>query len=77
MKCLVDETVFKKALNRDGESFYKLIEPIKDKLYKVAYVYVHNEEDALDCIHESIVKAIQSLKSFSKLGLICKHISKK
>lgn len=60
---MVDETVFKKALNGDGESFYKLIEPIKDKLYKVAYVYVHNEEDALDCIHESIIKAIQSLNT--------------
>lgn len=60
---MVDETVFKKALNGDGESFYKLIDPIKDKLYKVAYVYVHNEEDALDCIHESIVKAIQSLNT--------------
>ena len=63
MEYLVDEILFKKALNGDGESFYKLIEPIKGNLYKVAYVYVHNEEDALDCIHESIIKAIQSLNT--------------
>lgn len=60
-KILIDELTFNKAKNGDGESFYKLIEPIKEKLYRIAYAYLNNEDDTLDCIQESIVKAIQSL----------------
>lgn len=63
---MIDEIAFKKALNGDGESFYKLFEPIKEKLYKVAYVYLRNEHDTLDCIHEAIIKAIQSLDTLKE-----------
>ena len=58
---MIDEIIFKRAKKGDSESFYKLLEPIKDKLYRSAYVYVENEHDALDCIHEAVIKAIQSL----------------
>ena len=58
---MVDEISFKQAKNGDGESFYKLLEPIGDKLYKIAFMYMKNEDDALDCVHDSIVKAIQGL----------------
>lgn len=63
---MINEIVFKKAVNGDGESFYKLLQPIKDILYKVAFTYVENEEDALDCVHESIIKAIKSLKKLKE-----------
>lgn len=63
---MVDEIAFKKALDGDGESFYKLLLPIKEKLYKVAYVYLRNEHDTLDCIHEAIIKAIQSLDTLKE-----------
>jgi len=58
---LIDEIRFRRAKNGDGESFYKLLEPIKDKLYRIAIIYMRNEYDALDCVHDSIVKAIQSI----------------
>ncbi|WP_246582798.1 sigma-70 family RNA polymerase sigma factor [Clostridium mobile] len=58
---LVDEISFYKAKDGDGESFYRMLEPIKNKLYRVALIYMKNEDDALDCIHDSIVKAIQSI----------------
>jgi RNA polymerase sigma-70 factor (ECF subfamily) len=63
---LNDEISFKRAKNGDGESFYKLLEPIKDKLYKIAVMYTRNEYDALDCVHDSIVKAIQSIDTLKK-----------
>ena len=63
---MVNEIYFKKAVKGDKESFSKLLEPIKDKLYKVAFVYMRNEDDALDCIQESIVKAITSLNSLKE-----------
>lgn len=59
---MVNEILFRKAVEGDRDSFIKLIEPIKDKLYRVAFMYLKNEDDALDCIHESIIKAIKSLK---------------
>lgn len=58
---MIDEISFRRAKNGDGESFYKLLEPIKDKLYRIAIIYMRNEYDALDCVHDSIVKAIQSI----------------
>lgn len=58
---MIDKISFKRAKNKDAESFYKLLEPIKDKLYRTAFMYMKNEYDALDCVHDSIVKAIQSI----------------
>lgn len=63
---MIDEIAFKKALTGDGESFYKLLDPIKEKLFKVAYVYLRNEHDTLDCVHEAIIKAIQSLDTLKE-----------
>jgi RNA polymerase sigma-70 factor, ECF subfamily len=58
---LINEILFKKAMSGDGDSFYKLLEPIKEKLYKVAFIYLKNEYDALDCLQEAIIKAIKHL----------------
>ena len=60
---MIDEISFKRAKNKDAESFYKLLEPIKDRLYRTAFMYMKNEDDALDCVHDSNVKAIQSIDS--------------
>lgn len=58
---MINERLLKKAKYGDGNSFYKLLEPVKKKMYKVAYAYTNNEHDALDCIQESIIKAIESI----------------
>lgn len=63
---MIDELLFKKAASGDKECFIKLLEPIKDSLYKVAFMYLKNEDDALDCIQESIIKAIKSLNSLKE-----------
>lgn len=34
----------------------------KDRLYRIAYSYVKNKEEALDIVQESIYKALQSIK---------------
>ena len=38
----------------------------KERLYRLAYSYVKNPEDALDIVQESIIKAIASRKSLKK-----------
>lgn len=56
---MIDELVFKKAQKGDAESFYKLLSPIKEKLYRVAFIYFKNENDAMDALQDSIVKGIK------------------
>jgi RNA polymerase sigma-70 factor (ECF subfamily) len=57
------DNLVKRAKKGDGDAFCKLIEPKKDKLYRIAYCYTKNEEDALDIVSEAICKALTSIKS--------------
>lgn len=54
---MLKELKVKKAIKGDRQAFLDLIEPQKDKLYKIAYTYVRNQEDALDVIQETMFKA--------------------
>lgn len=60
---MVDELLFRKAVKGDMDSFIKLLAPIKENLYRVSFIYLQNENDTLDCVHEAIIKAIKSLKT--------------
>ncbi|MBS4175596.1 sigma-70 family RNA polymerase sigma factor [Bacillus sp. FJAT-49736] len=51
----------------EDNSFDKLIRAEQEKLYRVAYSYVKNEQDALDIVQDTIIK---SYKSFHKLSEI-------
>lgn len=50
-------------MNKD-DMFIDLINNRQDKLYRIAFSYVRNQEDALDCLQESLLKG---LKNFKKL----------
>lgn len=39
-----------------------LIKANKEKYYRVAFTYVKNKEDALDVVHDTIVKALQKVE---------------
>lgn len=60
---MIDELVFKKAQKGDWKSFYELVEPIKGKLYRSAFIYFKNENDAMDALSDTLVKAINSISS--------------
>lgn len=62
----MNEINFRKAVNGDWESFYKMVEPIKDSLYKIAFMYVENEDDALDCVQDAMIKAIRYLRNLKE-----------
>jgi RNA polymerase sigma-70 factor (ECF subfamily) len=49
------------AKNGDEDAFSKLIEHEKDKIYRIAYIYVQNENDAIEVFQQSIVKAYMAL----------------
>ncbi|MED3648328.1 sigma-70 family RNA polymerase sigma factor [Halalkalibacterium halodurans] len=48
----------------EEHSFEVLIKNEQEKLYKIAYSYVKNEQDALDIVQDAIIKGY---KSFHKL----------
>lgn len=50
-------------LNKDlgTAEFCTLIEQKRDNLYRIAFMYVKNQEDALDIVHEAVYKAYISL----------------
>ncbi|MGE8205919.1 sigma-70 family RNA polymerase sigma factor [Heyndrickxia sp. NPDC080065] len=48
----------------NGQTFEELIKKEQDKLYKIAFSYIRNEQDALDIVQDSIIKGF---KGFEKL----------
>lgn len=50
-----------RAKKGDGAAFYALIQDRKEHLYRIAYCYVKNEQDALDLVSEAITKAYIAL----------------
>lgn len=54
---MLKELKVKKAIKGDRQAFLDLVEPQKNKLYKIAYTYVKNQDDALDIIQETMFKA--------------------
>ncbi|WP_102272249.1 sigma-70 family RNA polymerase sigma factor [Cytobacillus massiliigabonensis] len=54
------------AKKGNDEAFELLISSVRNKLYRTAYSYVRNEQDALDIYQETIYKAYTSLKTLKK-----------
>ena len=53
--------IVKKAIKGDEESFVSLIQARQEKIYRIAYSYVKNKQDALDIVQETIYKAFISI----------------
>lgn len=51
----------KKAMKGNGDAFEKLLEIHGERLYRTAYLYVRNREDALDVVQETAFKAFSSI----------------
>lgn len=52
----------KKAISGNQVAFETIVKHESEKLYKTAYLYVRNKEDALDVIQETIYKAFLSIE---------------
>ncbi|MEH7381021.1 sigma-70 family RNA polymerase sigma factor [Bacillus sp. JJ1533] len=51
-----------KAKKGNTRAFQELIDTEKTKLYKMAYLYMKNEDEALEVFQETVYKALASLK---------------
>lgn len=47
-----------------NEDFKNLMENREDKLYKIAFTYLRNRDDSMDCVQETLLKG---LKNYHKL----------
>ena len=68
---MVQIKLVKKAIKGNEDAFETLITNHSDKLYRTAYLYVRNKEDALDVLQETTYKAfisIHQLKSPEYFG---------
>ena len=54
------------AQGGDAEAFHRLVEARKGELYKVAYCYARNKEDALDLVSETVYKAFISISKLKQ-----------
>lgn len=46
-----------------NKAFKKLMADREDKLYRIAFSYVRNEADAMDCLQNCLVKGLESFDS--------------
>jgi len=51
----------RRAIKQDEAAFEQLILLHSEQLYRTAYVYVKNEQDALDVVQETVYKAFISV----------------
>lgn len=52
-----------KAQNGDDEAFLELFQKYEQDLYRMAFMYVKNQEDALDVVQETAYKAFKNIRS--------------
>lgn len=56
-----------KAQHGNVEAYGKLIEHYKEYLYKTAWLYVGNEQEALDVVQDAILKGFRQIKSLREV----------
>lgn len=58
-----DLGLIKKAIRGNPKAFGELVRREQEYLYRMAFLYTRQEDDALDAVQESVLKAYQSMKS--------------
>lgn len=61
-----EHKLIKESMKGNKESFGKLIKSNKEYLYKMAFLYVKDEQDALEVIHETVYKAFLNIDKLKK-----------
>lgn len=67
---MVQEIYIKRAKDGDAEAFAALFRQFEVDLYKMAYVYVGNESDALDVVQEVAYRSFKYIHSLQEATYI-------
>ncbi|GAA0721018.1 sigma-70 family RNA polymerase sigma factor [Clostridium malenominatum] len=60
------DKLVKKAQKGDDEAYIQLFTKYEEEIYRMAYIYVKNEEDALDVVQETAYRSFKSIGSLKK-----------
>ncbi|MBM3237228.1 sigma-70 family RNA polymerase sigma factor [Candidatus Poribacteria bacterium] len=61
-----DNKLVERFQDGEVEAFDELVIRYQDKIYRLAYSFVHNREDALDLSQEAFLRAFQALGRFER-----------
>ncbi|MGG5460660.1 sigma-70 family RNA polymerase sigma factor [Clostridium sp. B9] len=61
-----EHKLIKEAMKGNKESFGKLIKSNKEYLYKMAFLYVKDEQDAIEVLQETVYKAFLNIDKLRK-----------
>ena len=62
----MDTITVKRAIKGDAEAYGCLIKGIEDQAYKIAYCYLNNRDDAMDCVCASVERAYRKIHQLKK-----------
>lgn len=68
--------LIRRAIQGDSDAFEQLLIIHSDRLYRTAYLYVRNREDALDVIQETAYKAFSSISHLRNESFFLTWITK-
>ena len=61
---MTDEFTLRRAQKGDAQAFEQLVTPHEQMLWRVCWHYTRPQEDAADCLQESMLKAWKAIKSY-------------
>jgi len=61
---MLDEFTLRRAQKGDPQAFERLVSPHEQMLWRVCWHYTHHQEDAADCLQETMLKAWRSIRSY-------------
>ena len=61
---MTDEFTLRRAQKGDAQAFEMLVTPHEQMLWRVCWHYTRHQEDAADCLQETMLKAWKAIKSY-------------
>lgn len=61
---MTDEFTLRRANKGDAQAFEQLVTPHEQMLWRVCWHYTHHQEDAADCLQETMLKAWRAIKTY-------------
>ncbi|WP_348922658.1 sigma-70 family RNA polymerase sigma factor [Enterococcus rotai] len=62
----LERSLVKKAIKGDREALGKILSKNHEYIYKMAYIYIGNKEDALDIMQEATLQSIKSIHTLNE-----------
>ena len=61
---MLDELTLHRAQKGDPQAFERLVSPHEQLLWRVCWHYTHHQEDAADCLQETMLKAWRAIRTY-------------